>query len=98
MPTTTANMNMQYSGSSAPLLSEILTKVNNAKMKEDKVKVLFEYDKRQTFAGVNTCFDHSRYIIQDFQTGGQREDIIPYTVLDVCNKANLDRRRCYQYA
>ena len=44
MPTTTANMNMQYSGSSAPLLSEILTKVNNAKMKEDKVKVLKDND------------------------------------------------------
>jgi hypothetical protein len=65
---------------------------------EDKVKVLFEYDKRQTFAGVNTCFDHSRYIIQDPTTGQEREDIIPYTVLDICNKANVDRRRCYQYA
>ena len=31
---------MDYAGSSAPLLSEILTKVNNAKMKDDKIKVL----------------------------------------------------------
>ena len=45
MPTTTANLNtMQTSGSSAPLLSEILTKVNNAKMKDDKIKVLRDND------------------------------------------------------
>ena len=29
MPTTTANLNMETAGSSAPLLHEILTKVNN---------------------------------------------------------------------
>ena len=52
---------------------------------DDKIKILFEYDKRQTFSGVNTCFDHSRYIIEDFNTGVEREDIIPFTVLDVCN-------------
>src|SRR5210317_388392 len=40
MPTTTSNMNMQYSGSSAPLLHEILTKVNNAKDKPKKIEVL----------------------------------------------------------
>ena len=33
MPTNTSNLNMQYAGSSAPLLHEILTKVNNAKDK-----------------------------------------------------------------
>ena len=42
MPTNTQAMD--YAGSSAPLLSEILTKVNNAKMKEDKVKVLKQND------------------------------------------------------
>ena len=42
MPTNTQSMD--YAGSSAPLLSEILTKVNNAKMKEDKVKVLKQND------------------------------------------------------
>ena len=30
--------------SSAPLLTEILTKVNNAKMKDDKIKVLRDND------------------------------------------------------
>jgi len=40
MPTTTRNMNMQYAGSSAPLLHEILTKVNNAKDKPKKIEVL----------------------------------------------------------
>ena len=44
MPMTTANLNMETAGSSAPLLHEILTKVNNAKMKDDKVKVLKEND------------------------------------------------------
>ena len=44
MPMTTANLNMETAGSSAPLLSEILTKVNNAKMKDDKIKVLRDND------------------------------------------------------
>lgn len=44
MPITTANLNMQYSGSSAPLLSEILTKVNNAKDKPKKIEVLKQND------------------------------------------------------
>mgnify|MGYP001249216934 CR=1 FL=1 len=44
MPTTTADMNMQYSGSSAPLMSEILTKVNNAKDKFKKIQILKEND------------------------------------------------------
>ena len=44
MPTNTANMNMQYSGSSAPLLHEILTKVNNAKDKPKKIEVLKQND------------------------------------------------------
>jgi len=44
MPTTTSNMNMQYAGSSAPLLDEILTKVNNAKDKPKKIEVLKSND------------------------------------------------------
>ena len=44
MPTTTSNMNMQYSGSAAPLLHEILTKVNNAKDKPKKIEVLKQND------------------------------------------------------
>ena len=43
MPTNTTQA-MDYAGSSAPLLSEILTKVNNAKMKDDKIKVLRDND------------------------------------------------------
>ena len=42
MPINTQSMD--YAGSTAPLLSEILTKVNNAKMKEDKIKVLRDND------------------------------------------------------
>ena len=42
MPTNTANM--QYAGSSAPLLHEILTKVNNAKDKPKKIEVLRQND------------------------------------------------------
>jgi hypothetical protein len=44
MPTTTRDMNMQYAGSSAPLLHEILTKVNNAKDKPKKIEVLKSND------------------------------------------------------
>ena len=42
MPTNTQSMD--YAGSSAPLISEILTKVNNAKMKDDKIKILRDND------------------------------------------------------
>ena len=44
MPTTTANLNMETAGSSAPLLHEILTKVNNAKDKPAKIAVLKKND------------------------------------------------------
>ena len=44
MPTTTRDMNMQYAGSSAPLLHKILTKVNNAKDKPKKIEVLKSND------------------------------------------------------
>ena len=41
---TTANLNMETAGSSAPLLHEILVKVNNAKDKAKKIEVLREND------------------------------------------------------
>ena len=46
MPTTTSSLNvsMDTAGSSAPLLSEILTKVNNAKDKTKKIQVLRDND------------------------------------------------------
>ena len=44
MATNTTNLGMDYAGTSAPLLSEILTKVNNAKVKEEKVKILKQND------------------------------------------------------
>ena len=44
MPTNTSNLNMQYAGSSAPLLHEILIKVNNAKDKPKKIEVLKSND------------------------------------------------------
>ena len=44
MPTNTSNLNMQYAGSSAPLLHEILIKVNNAKDKPKKIEVLRKND------------------------------------------------------
>ena len=45
MPMTTANLNMkQNRSSSAPLLHEILTKVNNAKDKLTKIAVLKKND------------------------------------------------------
>ena len=40
MATNTTNLGMDYAGTSAPLFSEIFTKVNNAKVKEEKIKVL----------------------------------------------------------
>ena len=59
MPITTANLNMSTAGSSAPLLHEILTKVNNAKDKPKKIQVLKENDSvplRQVLKG---AFDPS---------------------------------------
>ena len=44
MATNTTNLGMDYAGTSAPLLSEILTKVNNAKVKEEKIKILKQND------------------------------------------------------
>jgi hypothetical protein len=60
---------------------------------QDKIKVHFEYGKRQKLSGADTCFDHTPYI-----TSNGREDSIPFTVLDICNKANPDRKRCYHYS
>ena len=61
MPTTTSSLNvsMDTAGSSAPLLSEILTKVNNAKDKTKKIQVLRDNDSvplRQVLKG---AFDPS---------------------------------------
>ena len=45
MPMNTSNtFNMETAGSSAPLLHEILVKVNNAKDKSKKIEVLREHD------------------------------------------------------
>ena len=44
MPTTTQDLSMGTAGSSAPLLHEILVKVNNAKDKAKKIEVLREND------------------------------------------------------
>ena len=41
---TTTSLGMDYAGSTAPLLTEILTKVNNAKVKEEKIKILKQND------------------------------------------------------
>ena len=61
MPITTSslNMNMDTAGSSAPLMHEILTKVNNAKDKPAKIAVLKQHDSvplRQVLKG---AFDPS---------------------------------------
>lgn len=60
---------------------------------DDQIKIIFEMGKREGLAGAETCFDHTPYILPD-----GKEDSIPYTALTECNKANTDRRRCFQYA
>ena len=69
MPITTSslNMNMDTAGSSAPLMHEILTKVNNAKDKPAKIAVLRKHDSvplRQVLKG---AFDPN--IIWDLPEG-----------------------------
>ena len=69
MPITTSslNMNMDAAGSSAPLMHEILTKVNNAKDKPAKIAVLRKHDSvplRQVLKG---AFDPN--IIWDLPEG-----------------------------
>ena len=69
MPTTTANLNMTMGtdSSSAPLLHEILTKVNNAKDKPAKIAVLKKNDSvplRQVLKG---AFDKN--IVWDLPAG-----------------------------
>jgi hypothetical protein len=59
----------------------------------DKIKIHFEYGKRQEFAGAETCFDHTPYI-----TDEGKEDSIPFTVLNICNKNNDQRKRCFLYS
>ena len=73
MPTNTSNMNMQYSGSSAPLLHEILTKVNNAKDKPKKIEVLKQNDSLPLRQVLKGAFDSK--IEWDLPPGNP-----PYTV------------------
>lgn len=54
---TTANMNMDTAGSSAPLLHEILTKVNNAKDKPAKIAVLKKNDSVPLRQVIKGAFD-----------------------------------------
>ena len=75
MPTNTANMNMQYSGSSAPLLHEILTKVNNAKDKPKKIEILKQNDSLPLRQVLKGAFDPK--IEWDLPPGNP-----PYTVND----------------
>ena len=55
--TTAALNNLQTAGSSAPLISEILTKVNNAKDKPKKVAVLRENDRQPLRQILKGAFD-----------------------------------------
>ena len=55
--TTAALNNLQPAGSSAPLISEILTKVNNAKDKPKKVAVLRENDSQPLRQILKGAFD-----------------------------------------
>ena len=55
--TTQALNNLQTAGSSAPLLSEILTKVNNAKDKPKKIAVLRKNDSQPLRQGLKGAFD-----------------------------------------
>lgn len=60
---------------------------------DDYIKIQFEYGKRGDLAGAEACFDHSPYIKQN-----GKEDEIPFTILNVCNKSNTDRTRCFLYS
>ena len=55
--TTAALNNLQTAGSSAPLISEILTKVNNAKDKPKKIAVLRENDSQPLRQILKGAFD-----------------------------------------
>jgi len=60
---------------------------------DDYIKIQFEYGKRQELAGAEACFDHIPYIKAD-----KTEHEIPFTILDICNKASTDRTRCFLYS
>lgn len=60
---------------------------------DDVIKIHFEYGKRQELSGAEACFVHNPYISQD----GDEENI-PFTVLDICNKANQNKKRCFAYS
>jgi hypothetical protein len=62
-------------------------------LSDDYIKIHFEYGKRQELAGAEACYDHTPYI-----GASGKEDDIPFTILDICNKANTDRKRCFLYS
>lgn len=62
-------------------------------LSDDYIKINFEYGKRQDLAGAEACYDHTPYI-----GSSGKEDDIPFTILDICNKANTDRKRCFLYS
>lgn len=68
-------------------------------MVDDKIQIHFEYGKRQSFAGAVACFDHMPYF-HKHSTAIQSEadDEIPFTVLNICHKNAVSRRRCFLYA
>jgi len=74
--------------------SFIVTREMLACLTDDKIKIHFEYGKRSELAGAEACFDHTPYI--NPQSG--KEDNIPFTVLDICNKANPNKKRCFLYS
>jgi hypothetical protein len=84
---------MDPSGPASSLGYHIVTREMIQCLGRDKIKVHFEFGKRQELAGAETCFDHTPYI-----TDSGKEDSIPFTVLDICNKANNNRKRCFLYS
>jgi hypothetical protein len=68
---------------------------------DDTLKIHFEYGKRQELAGAVACFDHTEYIRTGKKNGvtyNNVEDEIPFTILNICNKNTVDRRRCFLYS
>jgi len=82
------NLNTPPSLGSFVVTREMLECLSN-----DNIKIHFEYGKRQELAGAEACFDHTPYI-----SDSGKEDDIPFTILDICNKANTDRKRCFLYS
>jgi hypothetical protein len=61
-------------------------------MDRDNIQVHFQYGKRAALSGAVACFDHKEYILRNEQRGGamqtQVEDMIPFTLLNICHKTN----------